>query len=584
MVSISFVHGRFQRIYTGPHVNDGGESTSACWIDYDNDGWLDIFATNHGYPVGQNNFLFHNEGNGQFAVVTEDPIVNDGISSLGATCGDYDNDSDIDIFMSNSENQNNSFYENDGTGVFAMITEGIAVNDAGYSINSAWGDYDNDGDLDLVVANEDNDNPPSYAAANFLYRNDFGLLSKITEGVAVTDMAKSNGVSWCDYDNDNDIDLFITNGWDQDNQLYINDGVGIFTELTGDILVSDGGYSRGASWGDYDNDSDLDVFVTNQGGPVNFLYENKGDGSFARNMGPDNFPQDGGSFGAGWGDYDNDGDLDLFVTNGHWDDPNLANNALYENIGGGNFAKTTEGTIVTDQGWSSGVAWGDYDRDGDLDLYVTKFNDQDNALYKNNGNDNNWVIIKCQGIFSNRSAIGTRIHIKADIGGSPVWQMREISGLTGFWSFNSLDVHFGLGDASIVDSIIVKWPMGLADTLADVSINQYLTISEGDYLDPDEDGIITLYDNCPYVHNPGQEDENHNDIGDACEFTCGDPNNDKSINILDIVYLINFVYKSGPPPVSISMSDVNSDEQINILDIVYIINFVYKGGPEPDCS
>ena len=250
----------------------------------------------------------------------------------------------------------------------------------------------------------------------------------------------------------------------------ITDREDIFTAITTGPVVTSGGGSAGSSWGDYDNDGDLDLFVANSGN--NFLYTNNGGGSFtAITTGP--VVTDGGiSFSGSWGDYDNDGDLDLFVANS-------GNNFLYANNGDGSFTAITTGVVVTSGGTSFGSSWGDYDNDGDLDLFVANFN-QNNFLYANNGNANNWINLRLLGTHSNVSALGAKVHIKATLSGVEMWQLSEISGQTGggYGGQNSLNAEFGLGDATIVDSIRIEWPRGIVWDTTNVAVNQFMTTTE----------------------------------------------------------------------------------------------------------
>ncbi|TDI93487.1 MAG: T9SS type A sorting domain-containing protein [Caldithrix sp.] len=250
-------------------------------------------------------------------------------------------------------------------------------------------------------------------------------------------------------------------------------GQATFTRIDSGAIVNDGGNSWGSSWGDYDNDGDL--IVANIG--INFLYQNNGD---PEGMGKISFTRitsgaianDGGiSLGCSWGDYDNDGDLDLFVANSVSED-----NFLYRNNGNGSFTRITSGAIVNDGGSSLGCSWGDYDNDGDLDLFVA--NRENNLLYQNNGTNNNWIKIKCVGTLSSTSAIGAKVKVKATLNGKQVWQLLEISGQTGQSAQNSLEADFGLGDASVVDSIRIAWTSGTVQVLTDVSVNQFLTVTE----------------------------------------------------------------------------------------------------------
>ncbi|MFC2117904.1 ASPIC/UnbV domain-containing protein [Bacteroidota bacterium] len=168
----------------------------------------------------------------------------------------------------------------------------------------------------------------------------------------------------------------------------------------------------------------------------------------------------------------------MFLTRGGYF--STKSNLLYRNDGFGNFVRVREGVIATDQNSSNGAAWGDYDRDGDLDLFVSNVLNlnENNALYRNNGNANNWINIKCIGVVSNKSAIGAKVRLKARIGNESRWQLRHISGQTGKCAQNSLNVHFGLGDATIIDSIKIEWPSGKLTVQENISVNQFITIIE----------------------------------------------------------------------------------------------------------
>jgi hypothetical protein len=487
-------------ISSGDPVNDGGSTQGVSWVDYDNDGFQDLFVTNLIYLASQNNCLYHNDGNGLFTKITGGSIVNDGGYSRTSTWGDYDNDGNLDVYVANWPDQENFLYHNDGNGIFTKISTGALVTEIAGSPAAGWGDYDNDGDLDLFVANY---------GTNSLFRNDGGTFFKITQGEIVTDMADSYSASWADFDGDGDFDLFVSNpDVNQNNRLYRNNGNGTFN---GQNAFNDGGETFGGSWGDYDSDGDLDLFIPSVSFSTNgnnFLYNNNGNGTFTRVTQGDIVNDGGYSFGSCWGDYDNDGDLDLFVTNTD------TGNFLYQNNGPASpgFTRITVGQIVTDRGWPYGAAWGDYDRDGDLDLFVAKFanENENNAFYQNEGNTNNWINIKCVGVNSNTSAIGAKVRVKAAIDfNQPVWQLREISTQTGYCGQNSLNAHFGLGNAATIDSLKIEWTSGLVEVWTDVDVNQFLTITEGSSVgidDQNKEGAVAkkfeLYQNYPNPFNP----------------------------------------------------------------------------------
>jgi len=358
---------------------------------------------------------------------------------------------------------------------FTKITEGDIVNDSGWCYGGAWADYDGDGFQDLFVIN----NNSNQGRNNFLYLNNGdGTFTRITAGAIATDVANSSGCAWGDYDNDGWLDLVVANV-QTPNCLYHNDGNGIFTKVTTGPIVTDSSRCNGASWGDMDNDGDLDLMVaTGVLGMYNdLLYRNNGNGTFTKITDSPVVNDATGAGGSAWGDFDSDGDLDLFV--GGYD----GHNRLYDNDGTGTFTSIDTGIVVTDGNYTMGAGWADYDNDGDLDLFTAKndyFGGSDNALYRNDGTGNNWLWVRCVGTVSNRSAIGARVQALADIRGADVRQTREISAQTGGGTSgqSSLLAAFGLGDASIVDTLVVRWPSGIVQTLTSVAVNQILTVTE----------------------------------------------------------------------------------------------------------
>ena len=395
--------------------------------------------------------------------------------SDGTTFADIDNDGDLDAFVVNWYNKNNLAYINDGTGAFTRIMEGTWVNHMGYSETASFGDYDNDGLVDLYVTNSEGNKK------NFLYKNlGSHMMKSIVEGVPVTDAGSSRNVSWTDIDDDGDPDLFVTNENGEKDHLYRNDGGGSFTKLTEPLITVDQFSTMSGSWGDIDNDGDLDVFLANDGSK-NQLFRNEGNFVFTRILTTDISTASAKSFSSAWADIDNDGDIDLFVTNAFQSGVRLKNK-LYVNDGTGDFTEVTEDVVVMDLGWSYGCAFGDYDNDGFQDLAVatTRFGiaDEPDYLYHNNGNENHWIMIELEGRTSNQSAIGAKVRVKAIVNGVAIWQMREISAQSAYCSQNDMRAHFGLGQATTVDSIVIEWPSGIVQHITNVVPNQILDIEE----------------------------------------------------------------------------------------------------------
>ncbi|MBI5471241.1 MAG: VCBS repeat-containing protein [Ignavibacteriae bacterium] len=505
----------FTRITSGAIATDVGASRSVNWIDYDRDGYLDLFVSK-GLEGGDFNLLHRNNRDGSFSKITADPIVSFRQPYDGASWADVDGDGDLDCFVVAWYDSNNTYFQNNGDGTFARTNIGLPVSDRGFSETCSWGDFDNDGKLDLYVTNSGS--PSLGAKRNFLYRNTGAGFAKIDTGAIVTDTYYSRGASWVDYDNDGDQDMYVVNERNQVKNLYKNmlkeTGAAWFTRITAGQFVSDVSSALSASWADYDNDGDLDVFVANgwPQGQNDFLYSNNSDGTFTKITSGDVVTDAAFSMSSGWGDFDNDGDLDLFVTTAY--SGAATKNLLYKNLlsesGTPTLQKATSGSIANDVGYSYGAAWGDYDRDGDLDLFVAKtFNENESsAFYRNdNPNGNHWLSLNCVGTTSNRSGIGTKIRIKATVGGVARWQLRTVDGQSGYCAQN-LQLHFGLGNATMIDSVKIEWPSGLIDVHTNVSVDRIAnavenggltSIGETTPLPPSQH---RLFQNYPNPFNP----------------------------------------------------------------------------------
>lgn len=594
----------FTKITTGPIVTDGTGSRSANFVDLNNDGYPDILITN-GKFGGANNLVYLNDGLGGFTQVNSGDIVSDGKASDGAAVADFNNDGYADVVVANWYNQHNLLYQSTGGTDWTLLGAAVPSSNNGYSEAASWADYDLDGDLDLFIANSDGDNK------NFLYRNDgeAGFV-RITDGPVVTDAFLSRCGAWCDYDNDGDPDLYVTNEVGN-NSFYENLGDGTFTKITDLVIVSDPAASWSASWGDLNNDGNQDLFVANNSAQINFLYINNGDKTFSRVESGDVVEWPTYSTGSAWVDYDNDGDLDLFAASG-WGASNAhkKRNFLYVNDGAGNLSFHPNSVVAVDSGWSYGCAFGDMDRDGDQDLVVAcwQFETENNRLYSNDsGQVNNWLAINCIGLQSNNSAIGTKVRALATIDGSPRWQYREIMSVDGYCSQSSLEVEFGLLDATTVDSLVIRWPLGLEEVYTDIPVNQFLAAAEGkgllcDGVDSDRDGWPDVVgsapcgvDNCAANYNPAQEDTNNDGIGDACCClgTRGNINDDPSdaTNIADVTYLVAYLFgiPPGPAPNCPIEANANGDpaESVNVSDLTYLVAYLFgvpNGPAPPACS
>lgn len=493
----------------------------SAFFDYDQDGDVDLYILNGSKVVGfpdqehPRNTFYRNE-RGKFVDATDEANLGDAGWGMGCAVGDYDNDGDLDIYITNYGR--NALYDNQGDGTFADVTEYAQVGDERFGTGCAFFDYDGDGYLDLYVANyvdfkhflQTTPNK-SYmwkglrvhfgprgmkGSGDILYRNQGdGTFADVTvEARVVTqDKLYGMGVVGGDYDRDGDVDIYVANDTGA-NFLYQNQGDGTFVDIGWMIGAAYGesGEAQGCmgiAYGDYDNDLYQDILVTNFWEQTNTLYHNDrgtffSDLSFDAGVGKESFQFL--AWGTEFFDYDNDGDKDLFVANGHLfpqlDRANLGTsyaqtNQLFENLGDGTFTEVSQlsGEGLQIKKVSRGASFGDYDNDGDLDIFVLNLNDLPTLLRNDGGNANNWLMVKTIGIESNRDGIGARIEVRS----GELRQSAEIRSGASYLSHNDLRAHFGLGQRETIDLLVVRWPSGLEERFENLSANRLVVLREG---------------------------------------------------------------------------------------------------------
>ena len=470
-------------------VADAGAAQGVAFIDVNNDGWLDIFLVNNNTP----NKLWINSNGTVYNDSTAAWGVNATIPGRGLSCGDFNNDGFIDVMVGGWLTPI-ILYKNTGTS-FIDYTSTAGVGFTGYGGSMNWIDYNKDGKLDLLFAN--NGMPPRYKY--FFRNNDLSTFTNVAMTVGISDSSSTLTVASADYDNDGDLDIFFGTqsypGSAFTSILYRNNGNGTFTEVTASSGITTNYYIWGAEWGDYNNDGYMDLFLATTTGLYQ-LYKNNGNGTFTDVSASVGITEGGNAYSCAWFDYDNDGDLDLYVARGQG-----YADIMYKN-NGGVFTDVASTIGLSDLLHSSCVSVGDYNNDGYLDLYLNN-NGAPNRLFRNSTGPNKWIIFRLRGVTSNRSAIGSRVTIKT----GNLTQIREVEGGSGGKGQNSLPVEFGIGSATVIDSVIIRWTNGLVQRFANIAPNQIIDAVEGQTIGVEHSGEIipnkfSLSQNYPNPFNP----------------------------------------------------------------------------------
>ena len=489
-----------------------------AFVDYDDDGWIDIYLVNGGTLDAPsrgaslpNDRLYRNNRDGTFSDVTSDAGLGDSSWGMGVAVADVDNNGYDDIYVTNYGP--NQLFLNHGDGTFQNA--GIALLEGDdWSSSASLGDYDADGDVDLYVTNylefDPDDLPEDSQLCRYrgirvqcgprgmiptedrFYENlgDGRFRDATTaSGIGSVPASYGLGVVWTDYDNDGDQDIYVAND-STANYLFHNNGDGTFSEialLAGIALSADGKEQAGmgVDFGDFDNDSRMDLVVTNFSDDYNTLYRNVGDGLFrdiSSKAGIGEPTWSKLSWGVRFVDFDLDGQLDIVIADGHvypevdrhdfgirYRQPNSA----FRNLGDGTFQEVEAPQSPTGPHSSRGLAAGDFDNDGRIDLLVANL-DAPPTLLRGSTATGNWLLLDLRGTTSNRSAIGARATLVA----GDLRQVREVRSGGSYQSHSDLRLHFGLGEHESADSVTIRWPGGREQVLKRVQANQVLRVEE----------------------------------------------------------------------------------------------------------
>jgi enediyne biosynthesis protein E4 len=487
-----------------------GTGAGATFLDYDGDGHLDIYLVNGCWheEVSDSrgrtlrgkltNTLFHNKGDGTFADVTKTAGVGHQGFGAAASSADYDLDGDADLYVLNYGP--NVFYRNNGDGTFTDVTEETGLGDPHWSLSGAWFDYDGDGDLDVYVGNylqydrgkfrdyypaAGYPGPLSYAGQqDTMYRNNGdGTFTDVTQEAGfVNPDGRAMSATIADLNGDGKLDVYVANDA-MENYFYRNLGEGRFVEdgLVTGLSFGEAGQgvsSMGPTTGDVDRDGRIDVYIPDMG--YGCLMLNRGE-FFEDWTARSRLAIVCGQY-TGWGgalfDYDNDGYLDVFISNGNAHHEYSEEDVLMHNDGKGVFTDVARrsGQYFSEKYVGRGTAYGDYDNDGDLDLLVNNLNDVPRLLRNDGGNASHWLAVVPRLAGGKLDAVGARVSVTT----GKLLQVRELNAVTGYLSQSDPRAYFGLGEADKVDRIEILWPNGKTATLSDVAADQILTVVQED--------------------------------------------------------------------------------------------------------
>ena len=486
-------------------VESSGVGTA--FFDFDQDGFIDIYVCNGTWVESlgsgekpknpSHNQLYHNLGNGTFEDVTEKAGVGGPWYSMGITVGDYNNDGYPDIYLSNFGE--NVLLHNKGDGTFSDVTQRAGVSGGKmFSVGAAWFDYDNDGFLDIYVGNYLNFDPEYkyyYAPDGFpgplaydsqpdilFHNNGKGSFNDVTEAMGIVDLdGRAMGVGAADYNADGYVDVYVANDHTVNYLWQNNEGKG-FRDVgtmsgTGFSQSGEATVSMSVDFADFNGDGLLDMFISDD--TYCSLYENLGDGVFSDISYASGISVASGQF-VGWSssflDYDNDGDVDIFKSNGELKHLYGHEDQMFENQGGGKFKDVSVNlsSYFQEENVGRGACTGDYDNDGDIDVFIVNLGNPCKFIRNNKGNQNNWLTLDLKGTKSNRDAIDATVTISS--GGQK--QLAQKKSTSGYLSQGDPRLHFGIGQNTVVEKIEIRWPSGKVQEMNDVPANQILKIVE----------------------------------------------------------------------------------------------------------